>query len=88
MVDLQPEKMTAVLNRLRRAQGQLGGVLKMIEEGRDCKDVVMQLAAVGKAIDRAGFAVIATGLKQCLVESGGQDTLDTAAMEQMFLSLA
>jgi DNA-binding FrmR family transcriptional regulator len=88
MVDLQPEKMTAVLNRLRRAQGQLGGVLKMIEEGRDCKDVVTQLAAVGKAIDRAGFAVIATGLKQCLVESAGQDTLDTADMEKMFLSLA
>lgn len=88
MVELAPEKMTAVLNRLRRAQGQLGGVLKMIEEGRDCQDVVTQLAAVGKAIDRAGFAVIAAGLKQCLLESGGQDTLDTAAMEKMFLSLA
>ena len=88
MVELVPEKMTAVLNRLRRAQGQLGGILKMIEEGRDCRDVVTQLAAVGKAIDRAGFAVITAGLKQCLLESGGQDTLDTAAMEKMFLSLA
>ena len=88
MVQLGPEKMTAVLNRLRRAQGQLGGVLKMIEEGRDCQDVVTQLAAVGKAIDRAGFAVIAAGLKQCLLESDGKDTLDTAAMEKMFLSLA
>ena len=88
MVELAPEKMTAVINRLRRAQGQLGGVLKMIEEGRDCQDVVTQLAAVGKAIDRAGFAVITAGLKQCLLESGGQDTLDTAAMEKMFLSLA
>jgi DNA-binding FrmR family transcriptional regulator len=88
MVELAPEKMTAVLNRLRRAQGQLGGVLKMIEQGRDCQDVVTQLAAVGSAIDRAGFAVITAGLKQCLLESGGQDTLDTAAMEKMFLSLA
>lgn len=88
MVELAPDKMTAVLNRLRRAQGQLGGVLKMIEDGRDCQDVVTQLAAVGRAIDRAGFAVIAAGLKQCLTESGGQDTLDVAAMEKMFLSLA
>ncbi|MGI8418234.1 MAG: metal-sensitive transcriptional regulator [Nakamurella sp.] len=88
MVELAPAKMTAVCNRLRRAQGQLGGILKMIEEGRDCQDVVTQLAAVGRAIDRAGFAVIAIGLKQCLLESGGQDTLDTAAMEKMFLSLA
>jgi DNA-binding FrmR family transcriptional regulator len=88
MVELAPDKMTAVVNRLRRAQGQLGGVLRMIEEGRECKDIVTQLAAVSRALDRAGFAVIATGLKQCLLESDGQDTIDTAAMEKMFLSLA
>lgn len=45
----------AVLNRLRRAQGQLAGVISMIEQGRDCKDVVTQLAAVSRALDRAGF---------------------------------
>jgi len=67
MVDLKPEDMTAVINRLRRAQGQLGGVLKMIDEGRDCQDVVTQLAAVSRALDRAGFAIIATRLKQCLI---------------------
>ena len=77
-----------VVNRLRRAQGQIGGVLKMIEEGRDCQDVVTQLAAVSRALDRAGFAVIAAGLKQCLIESNGQDTLDTKTMEKLFLSLA
>ena len=88
MVEIAPESMTAVINRLRRAQGQIGGVLRMIEEGRDCQDVVTQLAAVSRAVDRAGFAVIATGLKQCLVESDGQDTLDTKTMEKLFLSLA
>jgi len=88
MVDLKPEDMTPVINRLRRAQGQLGGVLKMIEEGRDCQDVVTQLAAVSRALDRAGFAIIATGLKQCLIESDGQDTIDTKTMEELFLSLA
>ncbi len=40
----------------------------MIEEGRDCKDIVTQLAAVSKALDRAGFAVIAAGLEQCITE--------------------
>jgi len=49
MVELNPEEMGAVLNRLRRAQGQIGGVLRMIEEGRDCKEVVTQLAAVNRA---------------------------------------
>jgi DNA-binding FrmR family transcriptional regulator len=88
MVELNPEDMGAVVNRLRRAQGQIGGILKMIEEGRDCKDVVTQLAAVNRALDRAGFAIIATGLKQCLSEADGADSLDTAAMEKLFLSLA
>ena len=88
MVELKPEDMTPVINRLRRAQGQLGGVLKMIDEGRDCQDVVTQLAAVSRALDRAGFAIIATGLKQCLIESDGEDTIDTKTMEKLFLSLA
>ena len=47
----------AVLNRLRRAQGQLAGVISMIEQGRDCKDVVTQLAAVSRALDKAGFKI-------------------------------
>ena len=88
MVEIAPESMTSVINRLRRAQGQIGGVLRMIEDGRDCQDIVTQLAAVSRAVDRAGFAVIAAGLKQCLVESDGQDTLDTKTMEKLFLSLA
>jgi len=88
MVELKPEDMGAVINRLRRAQGQLGGVLRMIDEGRDCKEVVTQLAAVSRALDRAGFAIIASGLKQCLVDSGGEDTIDTKTMEKLFLSLA
>ena len=88
MVELNPDEMAPVLHRLRRAQGQLGGVLRMIGEGRDRKDVVTQLAAVSRALDRAGFAIIATGLKQCLTESGGVENLDTQAMEKLFLSLA
>ena len=43
------DAIAAVLNRLRRAQGQLAGVISMIEQGRDCKDVVTQLAAVSHA---------------------------------------
>ena len=88
MVELNPEDMGAVVNRLRRTQGQIGGVLRMIEEGRDCRDVVTQLAAVNRALDRAAFAIIATGLQQCLSEADGADSLDTAAMEKLFPSLA
>ena len=86
MVTLNADEMTPVVNRLRRAQGQLGGVIRLIEQGRDCKDVVTQLAAVSKALDRAGFAIIATGLEQCIVQK--DETMDRKDLEKLFLSLA
>ncbi len=88
MVELPRENMDQVIKRLRRAQGQIGGILRMIDEGRDCEDIVTQLAAASRALDRAGVAIIATGLKQCLADSRGQDTADSAKMERLFLSLA
>src|SRR6478609_7299002 len=60
------DSIALVLNRLRRAHGQLAGVISMIEQGRECKDVVTQLAAVSRALDRAGFKIVATGLRECL----------------------
>lgn len=86
-MQLDPDGMTAVVKRLRRAQGQLGGVIKMIEEGRDCQDIVTQIAAVAKAVDRAGFATISLGLRQCVADPD-QSSVDVAAMEKLFLSLA
>ncbi|MGB3954019.1 MAG: metal-sensitive transcriptional regulator [Brooklawnia sp.] len=83
-MQLSPEELDGVVKRLQRAQGQIGGIIRMIQEGRDCQDVVTQIAAVSKAIDRAGFAVIATGLKECVTDGDG----DTAQMERLFLSLA
>ncbi|WP_405743762.1 metal-sensitive transcriptional regulator [Streptomyces sp. NBC_01525] len=93
-LELEGASLKAVLNRLRRAQGQISGVIRMIEEGRDCEDVVTQLAAASRALDRAGFAIIATGLQQCVadIESGaksGEDTVQMRArLEKLFLSLA
>jgi DNA-binding FrmR family transcriptional regulator len=82
------ETMASVLRRLRRAQGQIGGVIKMIEEGRDCADVVTQLAAASRALDRAGFKIIATGLEQCLIDGNGTADADRERLERLFLSLA
>jgi DNA-binding FrmR family transcriptional regulator len=50
-MQLDETALTEVLKRLRRAEGQLGGVIRMIEDGRDCADVVIQLAAVSRALD-------------------------------------
>lgn len=87
-MELDPTAMTPIVNRIKRAQGQLAGVLRLLEEGRDCEDVVTQLAAVSKALDRAGFAIVATGLQQCLAAGDSADSLDVKKMEKLFLSLA
>ncbi len=87
-MELDADEMKPVMNRIRRARGQLDGVLRMLEEGRDCEEVVTQLAAVSRALDRAGFAIIASGLHQCLAEGGGVDGVDARKLERLFLSLA
>ncbi|MGV8967571.1 MAG: metal-sensitive transcriptional regulator [Cellulomonas sp.] len=87
-MELDPDEMGKVINRLKRAQGQLSGVLRMLEAGRDCEDIVTQLSAVSRALDRAGFAIIATGMRQCLIEADGSETLHVRKLEKLFLSLA
>jgi DNA-binding FrmR family transcriptional regulator len=86
-VHLEPEPLASVTNRLKRAQGQLAGVLRMLEEGRDCADTVTQLAAVSRALDKAGFAIISAGLEQCIL-AGEDGQVDRAKLERVFLSLA
>ena len=80
----------AVLHRLRRAQGQLAGVIAMVEQGRECKDVVIQLAAVSKALDRAGFKLVASGLRECANgdQPAGEGCLTEAELGKLFLALA
>ena len=78
-----------VIKRLRRAQGQIGGVIKMIEEGRDCANVLTQLAAASRALDRAGFKLVATGLRECIARPDGRGGLPSEEeLERLFMSLA
>ncbi|HET9657250.1 MAG TPA: metal-sensitive transcriptional regulator [Kineosporiaceae bacterium] len=77
-----------ITNRLRRARGQIDGVIAMIEAGRSCRDVVTQLAAASRALDRAGFKIVASGLRQCLTEGGSSEEMTTEELEKLFLSLA
>lgn len=79
-----------VLRRLRRIEGQVGGIIKMIEEGRECSDIVTQLAAASRALDRAGFRLLSSGLRQCLTATanGEAEPMSSDEMEKLFLSLA
>ena len=87
-MDMNSETMTSVIKRLQRAQGQVGGVIKMIEEGRDCADVVTQLAAASRALDRAGFKIISTGLQQCALDGESTGAAEREQLERLFLALA
>lgn len=88
-MDVDMTQLGDVVGRLQRAQGQIGGIVRMIEDGRDCSEVVAQLAAASRALDRAGFKIIATGMRQCMVaDDDGTRRLDQAELERMFLSLA
>jgi DNA-binding FrmR family transcriptional regulator len=87
-VELSEDVLADVVKRLRRAQGQVGGLIQMIESGRDCKDVITQLAAVSRALDRAGFKLIASGLAQCVSDGSAQGKADREQLEKLFLSLA
>jgi DNA-binding FrmR family transcriptional regulator len=79
-----------VVTRLKRVQGQVAGIISMIEDGRDCGEVVTQLAAVSRALDRAGFKVVANGLQQCATAEGRGEKPPMSAeqLEKLFLALA
>jgi DNA-binding FrmR family transcriptional regulator len=79
-----------IVKRLRRVEGQVGGIIRMLEDGRDCADIVTQMAAASRALDRAGFKLLATGMRQCVTAAadGKPEPMSPAEMEKLFLSLA
>ena len=89
-MDAEAAEVKKIVNRLRRAQGQLAAVVTMVESGRDCRDVVTQLSAVSSALDKAGFAIIASAMKECVADDGdGSDGKATVEdLEKLFLSLS
>jgi DNA-binding FrmR family transcriptional regulator len=79
-----------VVNRLRRIQGQVNGIITMIDEGRDCSEVMVQIAAVSRAVDRAGFKIISTELQACATaqRDGREPSMPMEQLEKLFLALA
>lgn len=80
-----------VLNRLRRARGQMDALITAVESEASCRDVVTQLAAVTHALNRAGYVVIAHAMQDCLTDPEAveaREGLTTEELEKLFLSLA
>ena len=86
-MDVDDEVTREIVNRLRRARGQLDGVIAMVEQGRSCRDVVTQLAAASHAVRRAGFKIVSGGMRACLT-GDGVDGVTVEEMEKLFLTLS
>lgn len=82
------EQVDAISKRIKRAQGQLGAVARMLEEGRNCEEIVTQMSAVSKAVNTAAFTLISASLKECLVDDKSNSEQVSAQLQKLFLSLA
>lgn len=82
------EQIDAIIKRINRAQGQLGAISRMLEEGRNCDDIVIQMSAVSKAVNTAAFTLISASLKECIIEDKSNSDAVTEKLQKLFLSLA
>lgn len=88
-MEFDPQEIKPVITRMKRVNGHLTSVIRMLEEGADCEEVLTQFSAVNKALSRAGFALVAAGMQQCFAEAVADDAeVDIERMEKLFLSLA
>jgi DNA-binding FrmR family transcriptional regulator len=87
-MDLNASAQKEITHRLRRARGQIEGVITMLEAGRPCRDIVTQLAAAARALDKAGYKLIATSMQECLLADGTDSDVTPEELEKLFISLA
>ena len=89
-MELPDEVIEDVRKRLHRVSGQLAGIERMLDEGRECRDVVIQISAATKALEQAGFRLVAAGLTYCLAhpDEAAADGYQLEAVEKMFMKLA
>ncbi|MGI9822458.1 metal-sensitive transcriptional regulator [Agromyces sp. Marseille-Q5079] len=96
----EEEAQRRILNRLKRARGQLNAVIDAVESGGDCRTVVTQLSAVSSALDKAGFAIISSAMRDCIADERpgaasaarpddvGRERLTVDELEKLFLTLS
>ncbi len=75
-----------VLKRLRRLEGQIRGVQRLVDEGAECREIVHQLAAAKAALDRVGFRLMSAGMRHCSTRAADAD--EVAELENLFMKLS
>ena len=89
-MQLPEEVIEDIRKRLHRVSGQIDGIERMLDQGRECRDVVTQLSAATKALEQAGFRLVAAGLTYCVAhpEESEADGYPIEAVQRMFMKLA
>ena len=89
-MDIPEETVADLTRRLRRAEGQIRGIQQMLADGRDCREIVTQLSAVTKALEQAGFLLVAAGLTWCVSdpERAAAEGYALADVQKMFMKMA
>jgi DNA-binding FrmR family transcriptional regulator len=89
-VELPDEVVDDLLKRLRRVEGQVRGIQAMLTDGRECREVVTQISAATKALEQAGFKVVASGLTSCLSnpDQAALEGYDLEEVQKLFMKLA
>lgn len=88
-MELPEETIDDLQKRLRRIEGQVRGIQAMLADGRECADVVTQIAAASKAIEQVGFKLVASGLTYCLnnPDEAAESGYDLERVEKMFMKI-
>lgn len=84
----EPEVLEDALTRLAKIEGQVAGIARMLREGRDCREVIGQIAAAGSALDRVGYRLIASGMQRCATEGSDSTGITAEELERLFLRIA
>lgn len=89
-MEIPSEVIEDVRRRLHRVAGQVQAVERMLDEGRECRDVVIQLSAATKALEQVGFKLVASGLTYCVAhpEDAAADGYSLDEVQRMFMKLA
>jgi DNA-binding FrmR family transcriptional regulator len=89
-MELPEDVVLDVRKRLRRAAGQVQAVERMLDEGRECRDVITQLSAANRALEQAGFKIVSAGLTYCIEhpEEAEASGYPIAEVEKMFMRLS
>jgi len=89
-MQLDDATLADVMPRLRRIEGQVAGIARMVEADRECREVVQQIAAASKALDRVAYKMLAAHLRSCLLdeESAAASGYTPEELEKLFMTLA